>query len=584
MALSTTVQFPQNFIDKVGPPISAAFLNMLDMAQANNLSRYGVDPTGSSDSTTGIQNALNSLGVLGGTVVLPPGRFKVNNPLTVPANVGIQAAYPLAGVNGPGNNTGYNYNLMSSIQLSGAATITLSSGSGLAGLLLTLQGLGPAFPQANTSNYAGTAVIYNGDDCYVMWSRILGFTLAVSSNGFARPRFRDIRIDCTNGLNVQNCFDVGVMEDVICQPIVTVGGGQAGRSGTAFLLNNCDFFTPTRCGEFGYQTGFDIESSSTVTLLECWCDNSVVGTPTSTGVLINGTCGNFRMNGGILSEQGTSVVNNNSAPQVNASRFIGVEMFGPQQGTCLSNTSSGKAVVLGCTFQGATNGVIGSQVDVIDCYFDTVTNPIVVAGAGLLLSNIHSNTYVNCTNIPNDLKSIQSNAPQGEINTFGTGGAQEQLFQYSRGTPTAPAIVQSGDVLLNIAAFGYNGVNYQPAAAITSSLIGVPSGTQMPGQLVFAVTPTGSNTLTSIMSINGSGVGPVTDNAFSFGAGGARWSGVFSVNLTVSNFQASPSGIGFYAQGPVAKVTVTGAKGGNAALASLMAALAGYGLVTDSTT
>jgi hypothetical protein len=33
-----------------------------------------------------------------------------------------------------------------------------------------------------------------------------------------------------------------------------------------------------------------------------------------------------------------------------------------------------------------------------------------------------------------------------------------------------------------------------------------------------------------------------------------------------------------------AKPTVTGAKGGNAALASLMTALAGFGLVTDSTT
>lgn len=43
--------------------------------------------------------------------------------------------------------------------------------------------------------------------------------------------------------------------------------------------------------------------------------------------------------------------------------------------------------------------------------------------------------------------------------------------------------------------------------------------------------------------------------------------------------------LGFFATTPgTAKAVVTGSKGANAALASLMTALAGYGLVTDSTT
>lgn len=40
---------------------------------------------------------------------------------------------------------------------------------------------------------------------------------------------------------------------------------------------------------------------------------------------------------------------------------------------------------------------------------------------------------------------------------------------------------------------------------------------------------------------------------------------------------------GFYGAAPVAKPTVTGAKGGNAALASLITALANLGLITDGT-
>jgi hypothetical protein len=42
--------------------------------------------------------------------------------------------------------------------------------------------------------------------------------------------------------------------------------------------------------------------------------------------------------------------------------------------------------------------------------------------------------------------------------------------------------------------------------------------------------------------------------------------------------------VGFNNTAPFAKPTITGAKGGNIALASLLTALAGYGLVVDSTT
>lgn len=51
-----------------------------------------------------------------------------------------------------------------------------------------------------------------------------------------------------------------------------------------------------------------------------------------------------------------------------------------------------------------------------------------------------------------------------------------------------------------------------------------------------------------------------------------------------AKFSWSSTGIGFYTTAPVAKQTVTGSKGANAALTSLMSALSTLGLVTDSTT
>jgi hypothetical protein len=56
-----------------------------------------------------------------------------------------------------------------------------------------------------------------------------------------------------------------------------------------------------------------------------------------------------------------------------------------------------------------------------------------------------------------------------------------------------------------------------------------------------------------------------------------------STTLFVAGGSTLAGNVGFHGTAPVAKPTVTGAKGSNAALASLIAALAAYGLVTDST-
>lgn len=58
---------------------------------------------------------------------------------------------------------------------------------------------------------------------------------------------------------------------------------------------------------------------------------------------------------------------------------------------------------------------------------------------------------------------------------------------------------------------------------------------------------------------------------------------LLSTANTWSGFQGF-SRVGFNTTAPIAKPTVTGSKGANAALTSLMTALAAYGLVVDSTT
>jgi hypothetical protein len=81
------------------------------------------------------------------------------------------------------------------------------------------------------------------------------------------------------------------------------------------------------------------------------------------------------------------------------------------------------------------------------------------------------------------------------------------------------------------------------------------------------------------------------------GAGGKSWifgdgaadaaAGTFAIcnasDTTTPVILFTAAGIGFYGTTPIAKPTVTGSRGANAALASLMTALANLGLVVNST-
>lgn len=105
---------------------------------------------------------------------------------------------------------------------------------------------------------------------------------------------------------------------------------------------------------------------------------------------------------------------------------------------------------------------------------------------------------------------------------------------------------------------------------------------------------------------NGTGIGYIVSkyagaNAWQFGQGGANiWKlrdMANSQDPIVVNKGTSTTGridmqvptefwqnVGFYGTSPAAKQTVTGSRGGNAALASLLTALAAIGLITDSST
>jgi hypothetical protein len=130
-----TYPLATNYSDFNPPAVPAAWLNQL-AARANVyvdvVADFQADPTGVSDSSTAIQNAINAVGASGGEVAFPPGTYKIGSTLNI------------------GNGSGSTWSTISGVRLKGLSPV---------GGVLT------ASPQPKVIlNYTGTgtAVSING--------------------------------------------------------------------------------------------------------------------------------------------------------------------------------------------------------------------------------------------------------------------------------------------------------------------------------------------------------------------------------------------------------------------------------------
>lgn len=109
------------------------------------------------------------------------------------------------------------------------------------------------------------------------------------------------------------------------------------------------------------------------------------------------------------------------------------------------------------------------------------------------------------------------------------------------------------------------------------------------GQPTLALLPVGSSAfvealLTSSLTVEGIAIIEELEvNEGLIAYGGVTVQEGLSVNSGTVNLNPD-GGIGVFGAAPVTKRTVTGSRGGNAALASLLTALATYGIITDSST
>lgn len=158
------------------------------------------------------------------------------------------------------------------------------------------------------------------------------------------------------------------------------------------------------------------------------------------------------------------------------------------------------------------------------------------------------------------------------------GAAVALVAQRAGGTQATPAALATNDILLNFdtrpwlsdtGAFATGrsaGILIQAAEAIANAARGT--------YITLYTTPVGSATAAEALRIAAS-------RAVLIG----RTTGLDTAgDLDVNNRLRVGGNVGFYGTTPVAKPAVTGSRGGNAALASLLTQLATLGLITDSTT
>ena len=240
---------------------------------------FGVTGNGTTDDTAALQTALNSLSPGSAANIANGLKVYVAGNLTIPANITLKGPQSFVGTM-TSNSINAPYQTMGGqISLASSATITMNAGSCIDGLLIVQHGL--TFPQTNATNYAGTAITYNGDDCTVKNCMILAFNQGITSSGFQRPKAFDLLMDNVSGISFSGSLDITHVERVHMWNFGTTTPGYSlastQRTGTAFNINaDGSGAKLIDCFCFGYNTGFATQGTGDVgqTFLNCWADST----------------------------------------------------------------------------------------------------------------------------------------------------------------------------------------------------------------------------------------------------------------------------------------------------------------------
>lgn len=183
--------------------------------------QFGADPTGVSDSTTAFLGCLTATTLYGGQCTVPlAGKYRILGNLTIPASAALVCNHVMP--NTPGSNGTAPYGQLGAITVASTKSIFMSSGSSIQGCLIYRDGM--TFPAANSSAFAGTAIIIgaNQDGSSLINDMIMGFNLGISITTTQHQLLQNLNMDNQNGLTINGTFGFIDIHNLKMWPFATI--------------------------------------------------------------------------------------------------------------------------------------------------------------------------------------------------------------------------------------------------------------------------------------------------------------------------------------------------------------------------
>lgn len=330
----------------------------------------GYDPTGATDSTAALVAATSSLGANGGEVTWT-GTCLINSAFTLPSGVSLVGGCDSPGFQASEIYTGSTFE--SVLVINPAITVSMSSRSCVRKALILSKVISPlgAFPTpfglgnaaAAIAAFSGTAFtpLNNCSDNRLEDVLVLGFSLIYDGRGVgsnARPIFRRVQGDNTNGIFVSNVTDDGFGENCKMWPFTTAVEGGTNpvfllRSGTGFYSELVSQgMTWTNCEAYGYAIGHDVNAIRNIRQVNCTVDSASAST--SIGFQYRGAINNCINVGAEIAGQGGSGVLINITPDGNSDsiNLVGCNFHGSNSANGYINVVAGNATATACHFDG----------------------------------------------------------------------------------------------------------------------------------------------------------------------------------------------------------------------------------------
>ncbi|TXN64988.1 hypothetical protein [Methylobacterium sp. WL6] len=174
--------------------------------------------------------------------------------------------------------------LNAALVISPTASVTLGPGCKTRGVIAMRKGLPSMAPDANptgpgntgSETYAGTAFIGAGDGVQFDEMMVLGFEHALRMDGFQSLRSHRVLVDCLNGLDINDCNDIGDVRGWHGFPWLTI------MSGTPYLTrpgwfvrsrNSVDFMMFSEMFAYGFKTPYISDNAQSTQWLNCCADS-----------------------------------------------------------------------------------------------------------------------------------------------------------------------------------------------------------------------------------------------------------------------------------------------------------------------